>query len=303
MFRPLRSAPSSPVFVVVLMLVAVAALVALVASPCRADGDCTKFRPATAGEQQVYGAMRAAVAKSLPAAPTGWRRVDQLDLQPADAIADCTGHSTEHALRYMFRCAYAFDREAAGAGAPVFDPNLAMGTPEQQARQQELDQRRDQLRDARKQARRTGDQAALAKVEAQLEQLDQEREALDEQIAQGMLTKLQSGLAAEAARQAGPAVKEASLRILVNADAAWVPAEAERLTIAGAGEAWWRPGSIGSVLILLGPWDAKTHRAQLQRGDEVTRARTVAIEIEGDRAQAEKLAAELDVKAIAAQVR
>ncbi len=57
------------------------------------------------------------------------------------------------------------------------------------------------------------------------------------------------------------------------------------------------------MLILLGPWDERTHRAQPQKGDEVSRARTVIIEIEGDRAMAEKLAAGLDVAAIAAQVR
>jgi hypothetical protein len=267
-----------------------------------ADGDCTKFRPATAAEQQVYAAMRAAVAKAAPAAPSGWRRSDQLDLQPADAIADCTGRSTTEALQYRFRFAYAFDRDTQAPAFPGMDPGLAQGTPEQQTRQRDLDQRRDALREARKQARRTGDQAALAKAEAQLDQLDQEREALDEQIAQGMMASLQSSLADQAAKSAGPAVKEASLSIRVNANAAWVPDGAERVAIAGAGEAWWRPGTIGSLLILLGPWDPKTHRAQPQRGDEVTRARTVIIEIEGERSAAEKLAAGLDVAAIATQL-
>lgn len=297
---PRQSRFASPAFALILFLAALS--LAVLPTRGHADGDCTKFRPATAGEQQVYAAMRAAVAKAAPAAPSGWRRTDQLDLQPADAIADCTGNSTSEALHYRFRFAYAFDRDAQPA-VPVMDPSLAQGTPEQQARQRDLDQRRDALRDARKQARRTGDQAALAKAEAQLDQLDQERDALDEQIAQGMLATLQSGLAAQAAQSAGPAVKEASLSIRVNANAAWVPDDAERLSIAGASEAWWRPGSIGSVLVLLGPWDPNTHRSQPQRGDEVTRARTVIIEIEGERSTAEKLAAGLDVAAIASQVR
>lgn len=301
--RPRRFAP--PALPLILLLAALSlAFLASAALPPRslADGDCTKFRPATPGEQRVYAAMRAAVAKAAPAAPAGWRRTDDLDLQPADAIADCTGRSTAEALRYRFRFAYAFDRDAQAA-APVMDPSLAQGTPEQQTRQRDLDQRRDALRDARKQARRTGDQAALAKAEAQLDQLDQEREVLDEQIAQGMMAKLQSSLATQAAQSAGPAVKEASLSIRVNADAAWVPDGAERMSVTGADEAWWRPGSIGSLLVLLGPWDAKTHRAQPQRGDEVTRPRTVIIEIEGERATVDKLAAGLDVAAIAAQVR
>ena len=297
------SRPQRPVLPSLAAALAVALFLAALPARCPADGDCTKFRPATAGEQQVYVAMRAAVAKAAPPAPEGWRRTDQLDLQAADAIADCTGRSTVDPRQYRFRFAYAFDREAAAAGVPMIDPSAAQGTPEQQARQQELDQRRDALRDARKQARRTGDQAALAKAEAQLEQLEQERDALDEQVAQAMIARLQSDLSAQAARSAGPAVKEASLSIRVNADAAWVPDDAERLPLGGPGQAWWRPGSIGSVLILLGPWDERTHRAQPQKGDEVSRARTVIIEIEGDRAMAEKLAAGLDVAAIAAQVR
>ena len=299
MSRPCRSPlPALPL----ILSLAVLSL-AVLTTRSRADGDCTRFRPATAGERQVYAAMRAAVARAAPAAPTGWLRTDQLDLQPADAIADCTGRSTTDALQYSFRFAYAFARDPQAPTVPGLDPGLAQGTPEQQARQRDLDQRRDALREARKQSRRTGDQAALDKAEAQLDQLDQEREALDEQIAQGMMAKLQSGLTAQAAKSAGPAVKEASLSIRINANAAWVPDDAERVTITGAREAWWRPGSIGSLLVLLGPWDAKTHRAQPQRGDEVTRARTVIIEIEGDRATVDQLAAGLDVAAVAAQLR
>ncbi len=273
-----------------------------------ADGDCGQFRPASAAEQQAYAAVRAAVAKAAPPAPQDWRRADQLDLQAADAIPDCAPGSATRALRYRFRFEYAWNRDAGTAALQSRGSELGLGTAAQQAKRHELEMQMDAAREARKQARRAGNTAEYDRLDAQLKALRAEQSALDEAVSQALLGQMQSG---EWAREMGagiPARKEASVTVQVNADAAWVPAEAQPVPVAGVREAWWRPadpGSLvtGSLVILVGDWDPQTHRAAPAPGAPVTRARTVAIEIQAERALAEALAAGMDVGAVAGLVK
>lgn len=281
----------------------IALLLAAAAAPCLADGDCNHFRPATAAEQQAYAAVRATVSKAAPAAPQDWLRSDQLDLQAGDAIPDCEGLSPTAPLRYRFRFAYAWDKRVGEAAAQAAGTSLALGTAGQQAKRQELEMQLDAAREARKLARRAGNNAEYERIDAQMKALRAEQSALDEQVSQALLGQMQSGEWAEAMSAGTPKRQDATVTVHVNADVARVPEDAQPVTVAGAREAWWRPGDMGSLVILVGPWDAKTHRANLGTGAPVTRARTVAIEIQAERALAETLAAGMDVAAIAGAAR
>lgn len=284
-------------------LLMIALLLAATAAPCLADGDCNHFRPATAAEQQAYAAVRATVSGAAPAAPKDWLRSDQLDLQAGDAIPDCAGLGVAAPLRYRFRFDYAWDKRVGEAAAQAAGTSMALGTAGQQARRQELEMQLDAAREARKQARRAGNNAEYERIDAQMKALRAEQSALDEQVSQALLGQMQSGEWAAAMSAGTPQRREATVTVHVNADVAWVPDDAQPVTVAGAREAWWRPGDLGSLVILVGPWDAKSHRANLGTAAPVTRARTVAIEIQADRAMAEAMAAGMDVGAIAGAVR
>lgn len=270
---------------------------------CLADGDCGHFRAASAAEQQAYAAVRAAVAKAAPAAPQDWRRTDQLDLQAGDAIPDCLEGSATRPLRYRFRFDYAWNRDVGTAAMQARNNEMGLGTAAQQARRQELEMQLDAAREARKQARRAGNTAEYDRLDAQMKALRAEQSALDEAVSQALLGQMQSGEWARAMGEGIPQRQEASVSVQVNADAAWVPQDAQPVALAGAREAWWRPGDLGSLVILVGPWDAATHRATPAAGAPVTRARTVVIEIQAERQMAEALAAGMDVAAIAGAVR
>lgn len=284
-------------------LLMIALLLGAAAAPCLADGDCNHFRPATAAEQQAYAAVRAAVSGAAPAAPQDWLRSDHLDLQSGDAIPDCAGLGATAPLRYRFRFDYAWDKRVGEAAAQAAGTSLALGTAGQQARRQELEMQLDAAREARKQARRAGNNAEYERIDAQMKALRAEQSALDEQVSQALMGQMQSGEWAAAMSAGTPQRQEATVTVHVNADVAWVPDDAQPVTVAGAREAWWRPGDLGSLVILVGPWDAKTHRASLGTAAPVTRARTVAIEIQAERAMAEAMAAGMDVGAIAGAVR
>jgi hypothetical protein len=281
----------------------IALLLAAAAAPCLADGDCNHFRPATAAEQQAYAAMRATVSGAAPAAPKDWLRTDQLDLQAGDVIPDCTGLSATAPLRYRFRFDYAWDKRIGEATAQAVGTSMALGTAGQQAKRQELEMQLDAGREARKQARRAGNTAEYERIDAQMKALRAEQSALDEQVSQALMGQMQSGEWAAAMSAGTPQRQEATVTVHVNADVAWVPEDAQPVTVAGAREAWWRPGDMGSLVILVGPWDAKTHRASLGAAAQVTQARTVAIEIQAERAMAEAMAAGMDVAAMAGAVR
>ena len=277
-------------------------LLLLLPALCQADGDCDHFRPATAAEQQAYAAMRAAVAKAAPAAPKDWQRSDQLDLQHGEAIPDCEGIDPTAALHYRFRFEYAWDKTIGSAQAQAAGNSMALGTGGQQAKRQELEMQMDAAREARKQARRAGNTAEYDRLDARLKALRQEQSALDEAVSQGLMAQMQSGAWAQKMNEGVPKQQEASVSVQVNADVAWVPDDAQPVQVAGAREAWWRPADMGSLVILVGPWDAKTHRVAPAHGAPVTRPRTVVIEIKAERAMAESLATGMDVAAIASLV-
>ena len=168
-----------------------------------------------------------------------------------------------------------------------------------------LNQKHDDLEAERKLVRRSGDRAAADRIRDELKKVSAEQNKLNEEIIQAYSARVQSGEMAKEMAAGVPEQDGARLTFFVNADRAWVPQTAVPVDVAGAQRAFWRPSDGGSLVVLLGIWEptSPTFRATLAKAAVISKPQTVLIEIRAGRQAAEKLARELKLNAILAELK
>ncbi len=270
---------------------------------CFADGDCPT-RPATEPEKAMFLSMHTAASAAVPSAPSKWLLNELTDPKAGGSVPDCPGGQTGSPVHYAFRFQYRYDSTAQIQAANEAAANALKGTPEQQARMAAFDKKHDDLIEARNQARKNGDRTAVERIREEIKTLNIERGKLQESIGQEFVAKVTTGGTAGKKPAGVPERKEAELTFFVNADRAWVPDTAVPLKVAGAQHAFWRTNDGGSLVILLGPWKptAPTFRAAIAGAAVVTKPQSVMIEIRADRDMAEKLAREMRLDFLQAQL-
>ncbi len=181
--------------------------------------------------------------------------------------------------------------------------NAIKGTPEQQSRLAALDKKHEELIAARKQARRSGDQTGINRIKDQLQEVSAEQNKVSEEIRNAFENRMKSGEMTKMMYAGLPERPEAEVTIHINEDREWIPKSAVSINVAGAPHSYWRSNDGGSLVILLGTWDTGTFRAILARGTVITKPQTVVAEIRAERQMAEKLAGEMKLDILKAQLR
>ena len=106
------------------------------------------------------------------------------------------------------------------------------------------------------------------------------------------------------AMQAGvPERVEAEMVIHVNQDKAWVGKPPVQVNVPGAPNSYWNSNDGGSLVMLLGAWDTGAFRATLGKSGVITRPQTAVVQIKAERQMAEKLARELKLDILKAQLK
>lgn len=283
-------------------LIGMSLIICFMSGDCLADGDCPS-RPATKQEQIVYAAMHAAVKSAIPPAPQDWLMKDLSDAKSGDFMPDCPGGHKDSPHRYSFQYQYKYNSALRNQAAAAAAANAVKGSPEQQARMAALNKKYDQLKVERNQSRKSRDRAEADRIGDEIKKVSAERDRLDEEIAQAYLAKVRSGQMAKEMSAGIPQHSEAQITFFVNADRAWVPKNAEIVDVAGTQYSYWRSDG-ETLVVLLGSWEttAPTFRAGLARGAVITKPQTVLIEIRAERQMAERLAREIKLNAIRAQL-
>ena len=269
---------------------------------CFADGDCPS-RPATPQERAAYTVMHTAAVAALPPAPQNWLRNDESDPKSGESMPDCPGGAKDAPRRYLFQFQYKYDPAVREQGARAAMETALKGTPEQQARLAALDKKHDELIAARKEARRSGDRTAVNRIKDQLDAIRIEQDKVNEEIRNAYSERVKSGEMTKAMYAGVPARDKAKVTIYINKDREWIPQPVVSVSVAGAQHSYWRSNDGGSLVILLGAWDTGTFRSTLARSAVITKPQTVVVEIRAERQMAEKLAREMKLDILKAQLR
>jgi hypothetical protein len=277
-------------------------VLSLASRVCFADGDCPS-RPATSQERAAYTAMYTAVVAAVPSAPQNWLRKDESETKSGEFMPDCPGGAKNVPRRYLFQFKYKYDPAVREQRARAAVETALKGTPDQQSRLAELDKKHDELIAARKEARRSGDHTAVNRIKDQLNAVRAEQEKINEEISNAYTARVKSGEMTQVMVAGVPARDEAQVTIYINQDREWVPKPVVPVSLAGAEHSYWRSNDGGSLVILLGAWDPGTFRSTLARSSVITTAQTVVVEVRAERQMAEKLAREMKLDILKAQLR
>ena len=282
--------------------VMVSLLLLIASGVCFADGDCPS-RPATAQERAAYAAVRTAAVAAVPPAPRNWLKKDQSDYKSGELMPDCPGGAKDAPRQYRFQFKYTYDRAVREQAAKAAMENAIKGTPEQQSRLAALDRKHEELIAARKQARRSGDQTGANRIKDQLKEVSAEQNKVNEEIRNAFEGRMKSGEMTKTMYAGVPERSEAEVTIHINKDREWIPKSAVSTNVAGAPHSYWRSNDGGSLVILLGTWDKGTFRSTLARGTVITKPQTMVAEIRAERQMAEKLAGEMKLDLLKAQLK
>jgi len=247
--------------------------------------------------------MHTAAVAAVPSAPRNWLKKDQSDPKSGELMPDCPGGAKDAPRQYRFQFKYTYDRAVREQAAKAAVESALKGTPEQQSRLAALDRKHEELRAARKQARRSGDQTGVNRIKDQLKEVSAERNKVNEEIRNALEGRMKSGEMTKTMYAGVPERPEAEVTIHINQDREWIPKSAVSINIAGTPHSYWRSNDGGSLVILLGTWDTGTFRSTLARSTVITKPQTVVAEIRAERQMAEKLAGEMKLDILKAQLR